>query len=147
MLSKATKKRLSRIRKARLRGSSGSFSAGKISARRADTLLYLEPEEQRQELARILAEREVAVHRSRIAAEVIRGFVTAGRRDLVALQKHLRCALSRTARAASSSKTRQRAYIADNQRAFAGTIREYLDGLNGRRPDLEGLRLVLRRAC
>jgi ParB-like chromosome segregation protein Spo0J len=102
MLSKGTKKRLSRIRRRACAEVQEAFSAGQISARRADTLLYLESEEQRQELARILTEREVAVHRSRIAAEVIRVFVTAGRRDLVALQKHLRCALSRTARAASS---------------------------------------------
>jgi hypothetical protein len=71
-----------------------AYAAGIISARRADILLYLCPEEQRAAIAKILAEREAAKRRSRIAAEVIRGYVTAGRRDLVALQKDLRLALS-----------------------------------------------------
>jgi hypothetical protein len=101
MLSKGTRKRLSRIKRRAVPEvqeafSSGqeAFSSGRISARRADSLLYLAPEEQRQELARLLAAHEATEHRSRIAAEVVKSYVDAGRRDLVALERDLRLALS-----------------------------------------------------
>jgi len=57
-------------------------------------LLYLPPEEQLAELNRQLSVQEAAARRSRIAAEVIKAHVAAGRRDLVALEKELRTAIS-----------------------------------------------------
>jgi hypothetical protein len=73
-----------------------AFEAGKISARRADALLYLEPQEQLAELTRLLSVREEAARRNRIAAAVIRKHVNAGNRDIVALRRDLQLALLST---------------------------------------------------
>lgn len=95
MLSKGTKKRLSRIRRRAIPEVLEAFEAGKISARRADTLLCLQPDEQRAQLNALLAEQALIARRSRIAAQVIKAHVSSGRRDLTALRQDLRLALSR----------------------------------------------------
>jgi hypothetical protein len=46
-----------------------AYQSGKISARRAAQLLYLQPDQQRAELTRLLSIQEEAARRSRIAAE------------------------------------------------------------------------------
>jgi ParB-like chromosome segregation protein Spo0J len=97
MLSLGTRKRLSRIKRRACPEVQAVFASGLISGRKADTLLYLPVEEQRATIARILAEREAVARRSRIATEIIRGYVEAGCRDLVMLQKDLRDALSHSA--------------------------------------------------
>jgi ParB-like chromosome segregation protein Spo0J len=94
MPSAGTKKRLSRIRRRAAPEVQAAFEAGKISARKADTLLYLPEEQQRAELERILSQKEDAVRRSRIATAVIREYVQAGKRDLAGLRKDLQLALS-----------------------------------------------------
>jgi hypothetical protein len=57
-------------------------------------LPYLEQQEQRAELNRILSAREDTERRSKIAARVIKEHIDAGRRDLAALREDLRMALS-----------------------------------------------------
>lgn len=94
MLSPGTRKRLSRIRRRACQEVQESFAQGLISGHKADELLYLPVEEQRAAIAKLLAEREAARHRSRIAAEVVRGYVARGTRDLVALQRDLQYALT-----------------------------------------------------
>jgi hypothetical protein len=94
MPSTGTKKRISRIARRATPEVQKAFTDGKISARRADTLLYLEPEQQLTELNHLLSVQEEAARRSRIAAEVIRQYVQCGKRDLVALRADLQLALS-----------------------------------------------------
>jgi hypothetical protein len=96
MLSLGTKKRLSRIRRRATQEVRAAFEAGKISARRADTLLYLEPKEQLAELEHLLAVREDARRRSKIAAEIIRRHLALGQRDLQKLRQDLKTALIKT---------------------------------------------------
>jgi hypothetical protein len=93
MLSAGTKKRLSRIARRATPEVQAAYAAGKISARKADQLLYLPFDRQRAELERILHKQEEAQRRSRIAAEVIRRHLALGRRDLVALRQDLKTAL------------------------------------------------------
>ena len=88
------RKRLSRIVRRATPEVQRAFAEGRISARRADQLLYLEPTQQLAELGRILAAQEESKRRSRIAALVIREYVQAGRRDLVSLKRDLQLALS-----------------------------------------------------
>jgi hypothetical protein len=66
-----------------------------ITARRADRLLYLAPDQQLVELQRILSAREEAGRRSRVAAEVLREYLKRGCRDLIALRQELEGALAR----------------------------------------------------
>jgi hypothetical protein len=94
VLSVGTRKRISRISRRAIPEVQAAYVSGKISARRADTLLYLPSEQQSVELARILAIQEQSAERSRIAAAVIQAHVGAGRRDLVALKNDLQFALS-----------------------------------------------------
>ena len=94
MLSTGTRKRISRIRRRAIAEVQEAYQQGKISARRADQLLYLEPSRQLVELSRILAVQEETARRSRVAAMVIREYVQGGKHDLVALQKDLQLALS-----------------------------------------------------
>jgi hypothetical protein len=94
MLSPGTKKRLSRIARRATPDVQKAFAEGRISARRADQLLYLEPAHQLALLGRLLSVQEDAQRRSKIATAVIREYVQAGRRDLVALKKDLQFALS-----------------------------------------------------
>jgi hypothetical protein len=86
-------KRLSRIKRRAIAEVQEAFSAGQISAHRADTLLYLPPEEQRAQLNALLAEQADIARRSRIAAQVIKAHIDSGRRNLMALREDLRIAL------------------------------------------------------
>ena len=72
MLSAGTKKRLSRIRRRATPEVQAAFESGQISGRRADTLLYLKPQEQLAELNRLLSARADVTRRSQIAVQVIR---------------------------------------------------------------------------
>jgi hypothetical protein len=90
MASVGTTKRISRIMRRAAPEVREAFESGQITARCADTLLYLEPEAQRRQLARLLAAQEDAARRSRIAAQVVRKHLLAGRRDLVSLRQDLR---------------------------------------------------------
>jgi len=94
MPSASHTKRLSRIRRRATQEVQRAFEVGQISARRADQLLYLEPQEQIARLNRLLADREEAKRRSRIAARVIKSYVERGCRDLVALRGDLKSALA-----------------------------------------------------
>ena len=96
MASVGTKKRISRIGRCAVPEVLAAYQAGQISARRADTLLYLPPEEQRAQLEGLLAEQALVARRSKLAAEIIKKHVDAGRRDLAALREDLRKALSST---------------------------------------------------
>ena len=97
MLSVGTKKRIARIARRAIPEVLEAYQQGAISARRADTLLYLPPAQQRAELDRILAAQQNGAERSRIAAEVIRHHVDAGRRDLAVFREDLKMALSSSA--------------------------------------------------
>ena len=94
MPSIGTRKRLVRITRRALPETREAFAQGRISARRADQLLYLPVQEQLAELNRILTSQEDAARRRRIAATVIRQYVHSGKRDLVALRKDLQLALA-----------------------------------------------------
>jgi hypothetical protein len=65
-----------------------------ITARRADALLYLDPDRQLAELNKILSAREEASRRSRVAAGILQGYIRRGCRDLVALRQELESALA-----------------------------------------------------
>jgi hypothetical protein len=95
VISPGTKKRISRIRRRAEPEVQAAFEAGKISASRADQLLYLEPSRQLAELDRILAAQQNATQRSRIAAAVIREHLNRGAQpSLAALREDLRLALA-----------------------------------------------------
>jgi hypothetical protein len=94
MPSIGTKKRISRIARRAAPEVQKAFADGQINARRADTLLYLEPEQQLVELEHLLSVPEEAARRSRIAAAVIRRHVNTGSRDLMALREDLKTAIS-----------------------------------------------------
>ena len=94
MPSRSHTKRLARIRRRATEEVQRAFEAGQISARRADQLLYLEPQKQIAQLNGLLADREEAKRRSKIAAEVIRRQLAFGRCDLVALRQDLKTALA-----------------------------------------------------
>jgi len=94
MLSAGTKKRIARIRRRATREVIDAYEQGHISARRADQLLYLPEQEQREEIAHILAVQNNAAQRSRVAARVIKSYVERGCRDLVALRGDLKSALA-----------------------------------------------------
>jgi hypothetical protein len=72
-----------------------AYHQGLLSARKADELLYLEPERQLSELNKILSAREEAIRRSQVAANVLREYITRGCRDLIALRQELETALAR----------------------------------------------------
>jgi hypothetical protein len=93
MLSEGTRKSLSRIRRRATPQVQEAYRSGKISARRAAQLLYLEPSQQLAELDRILATQEKIRHRSRIAAQVIKEHLGRKSKDLVALREDLTRAL------------------------------------------------------
>lgn len=94
MPSAGTTKRISRIRRRAIPEVLQAYRQGRISARRADALLYLEQEQQLAALERLLSDRENAARRSRIAAAAIKAHIDAGRLDLAAVQEDLRTALS-----------------------------------------------------
>jgi hypothetical protein len=94
MPSEGTRKRISRIMRRADPSVREALQNGQISARKADQLLYLEPAEQRDAIARILAKREALARRSKLAAAVIKAHVAAGRRDLASLRRDLQLALA-----------------------------------------------------
>jgi hypothetical protein len=87
-----------RIRRIERRGSPelvDALRAGLISARTADSLFYLPPEEQRARLERRLAVAEERQRRSRLVAGVIRRYLDSARRiDLEALRSLIQGALA-----------------------------------------------------
>ena len=87
------KTRVNRINRRGSEAIRAAFSERKISARRADILLHMEPEAAATELALRLSRQEEIAARSKIAAQVIREHLAAGRRDLVALSTDLRSRL------------------------------------------------------
>ena len=88
--------RVSRIKRRALPAVVAAFEAGKISAKRADLLLHLNPREQALELERRLSEAREREARHRLVAETIRRYLDArdgGRVDLVELAGLIRGAL------------------------------------------------------
>jgi hypothetical protein len=69
--SKGHLKRLSRIRRRAIPAVCDAYENGLISARRADTLLYLAKSEQARQLAALLDERENRNRTALLAAEAI----------------------------------------------------------------------------
>lgn len=93
-LSPGTRKRISRIRRRAIAQVREAYENGQISARRADTLLYLEPAQQEQELGKILTAKTRAASRARQAVAILKIHLASGTRNLVKLQSDLRLALS-----------------------------------------------------
>src|SRR5215469_974200 len=94
MSSLGTRKRISRISRRAIPEVAEAYRQGRISARRADSLLYLNPIEQREKISSMLSEQNASVRREKIAASILRKHLAEGRRDLVALREDLRIALS-----------------------------------------------------
>ena len=96
----AKDKRDRRIRRRALPEVTEAYHSGAISARRADTLLYLSPARQRIELARILSAAAQRQNVSRLVADTIRGYLDNlgdRRLDLNELNRTLKEALSNVA--------------------------------------------------
>ncbi len=90
-------KRLSRIRRRAIPAVRQAYENGDISARMADTLLYLSPTKQAAELARRLVETAERERKHRLVAEAIRTYLgdLNGRRvDLIELNQRIRLALA-----------------------------------------------------
>jgi hypothetical protein len=75
MASPGQTKRISRIRRRAIPAVAEAYERGDISARRADTLLYLPAGEQAAELERRLAEAHERERKHRLVAEAIRGYL------------------------------------------------------------------------
>jgi hypothetical protein len=96
-LSPGTRKRLSRIKRRAIPEVREAYKNGQISAKRADLLLYLRPQEQRAELERRLSEAKEREERHRRTAEVIKSYLNTleGKRpDLHQLAGIIKAALS-----------------------------------------------------
>lgn len=90
-------KRLSRIRRRAIPAVRQAYENGDISARMADTLLYLSPAKQAAELQRRLTETAERERKHRLVAEAIRKYLDElGTRkvDLLELAKAIREALA-----------------------------------------------------
>ena len=97
MPSPGTTRRISRIRRRAIPEVREAYESGRISARMADTLLYLAPAEQTAELNRRLNEAREREARHRQVAQTIRGYLNSldGKRvDLVELSRIIKEALS-----------------------------------------------------
>jgi hypothetical protein len=70
-----------------------ALASGKITPKRADLLLYLEPGQQEQELGKILVARTQAACRAKRVVEILKAHLASGTRDLVKLRGDLREAL------------------------------------------------------
>jgi hypothetical protein len=92
-LSPGTRKRLRRVERRATPAVKTALANGQISPRRADTLLYLEPAQQQEELEKILVARTQATGRAKRAAEILQVHLVSGTRDLVKLRIDLREAL------------------------------------------------------
>jgi hypothetical protein len=88
------KTRVNRIERRGIPAIREAFESGRITARRADFLLHLEPARALSELTALLAKQDRIRLRSKIAAGVINEHLRSGRPDLQVLQTHLRQALS-----------------------------------------------------
>ena len=86
--------RLNRIARCASPAIREAYEQGKISTRRADILLHMEPGRAESTLATILAKQDQIAARSPVAVKIIREHLLLGRRDLVALASDLRAALS-----------------------------------------------------
>lgn len=95
-LSPGTRKRLRRVERRATPAVKTALANGQISPRRADTLLYLEPAQQEQELEKILVARTQAAGRAKRVVEIFKIHLAAGNRDLVKLRVDLRKALAST---------------------------------------------------
>jgi hypothetical protein len=94
--SKGHLKRLSRIRRRAIPAVREAYANGLISARRADTLLYLAKSEQAKQLAALLTERETRKRTALLAAGTIEGYLKEradSSVDLFELQNRIRQAL------------------------------------------------------
>jgi hypothetical protein len=89
-------KRLSRIRRRAISAVREAFERGQISARRADTFLYLPPDEQAARLAELLSARDNKARVCLRAASVIEAYLrdSSKRIDLNELGGRIREALS-----------------------------------------------------
>jgi hypothetical protein len=95
-MSPGHKKRLRRIQ---LRASSelkDALASGVLSARKADSLLYLPESEQEQELAQIRRAKTRMTLRAQLAVTTIRRHLDSGSRDLHKLRRDLHKALAQT---------------------------------------------------
>jgi hypothetical protein len=89
-------KRVSRIKRRASAEVREAYESGQISARMADTMLYLPADRQRVELQRRLSEAKAREHKNQLAAETIRGYLDTlnGRPvDLHQLSNNLRASL------------------------------------------------------
>jgi hypothetical protein len=93
-LSVGQKKRLRRVEKRATQAVKTALADGKISLRRADTLLYLSADCQAEQLDKILRAREQGALRAKRAVEILKAHLAAGSRDLVKLRGDLHEALS-----------------------------------------------------
>ena len=75
MPSAGQTKRISRIRRRAIPAVREAYERGDISAKRADTLLYLPADQQAAELERRLSEAHEREARHRLVAESIRGYL------------------------------------------------------------------------
>jgi hypothetical protein len=87
--SSGHRKRLSRLRRRAEPEVLAAYEQGRISARKADELLYLSPAAQRQKISNLVAGQDELARRSKIAAQVIKAHIETGRRDLVGLKQDL----------------------------------------------------------
>jgi hypothetical protein len=95
--SEGTRKRISRIHRRAIPAVREAYEKGLISARRADTLLYLREAEQARQLRALLGERESRERSVHLAAQAIDGYLKErndGPVDLIELQNRIRQALS-----------------------------------------------------
>jgi hypothetical protein len=74
-MSPGQRKRLSRIARRASPAVREAFERGQISARRADTLLYLSPDEQVARLAELLSQQDIKARTYQRAASVIDAYL------------------------------------------------------------------------
>jgi hypothetical protein len=100
MPSAGQTKRISRIRRRAIPAVREAYERGDISARKADTLLYLPAGEQQSEIGRLLDKAHRREEKNRLVAGVIRQYLdNLGKRkvDLIELSKLIKEALNVTA--------------------------------------------------
>jgi hypothetical protein len=87
------RKRLRRVERRASQAVKTALANGKISPRRADTLLYLSENRQQEELDKIFQAQTLATLRAKAAVEILKAHLASGTRDLVKLRGDLREAL------------------------------------------------------
>src|SRR5260370_41275195 len=93
-LSVGQRKRLRRVELRATQAVKTALADGKISPRRADTLLYLSAQRQKEELDKILRAQTQGALRAKRAVEILGAHLATGSRDLVKLRGDLHQALS-----------------------------------------------------